>query len=286
MLPTIINVQNKNGPFSKVEIDTLIEKHINYYKNYLAYNNHCVPDTFWDNVYNFLTAMIPIVQFEKTTDFNKLKTLEDNKIRAKNAVLIGWTYHVKETVNILYYNCVHELPLNTLYDQLEDRLHKYFHTYNFTMNENYINMEPFTSVLNIVPVEEYQSTCFLKTKLSDVDIQHIIRFHLDYSEIPETNMTEYNQIKAFLQQSLKNVISRQKYNSWIDDRPIETLYHQAYDRTGNYMQYTNVFNLEPFIVERSYTIDIIPSPIKVEESDDFTESMMEQLCKKFMGIRI
>jgi hypothetical protein len=212
---------------------------------------------------------------------------------------------------MLYYNDVHNLALNTLYDQIDDRLHMYFHTVDIMMKQNFVQILPFTYNMNY----EYEAdlAAFHDTwNLSAKEISDIVRFNIDNTDIEEIDKTLYDQMVSFITQSLKYVTTYEHgYKSWVNDRPVKTIYHQSYDRAEHYMHTGDIYNLEPFqqpevvMMDVDEDMDSIPdlSPPSYDmlKMDDFSwdvsaissneqkavepvDDAMIFLCKKFTGV--
>lgn len=176
----------------------------------------------------------------------------------------------------------------------------------------FIQMEPFTYSLKL---EKHEDLC--RYKLSEIEIHNLIKFHLENTDFKEMDYDMYCKMKKFIYESLSHLVKYEVgYTSWRDDRALTTLFHQAYDRVENYMNVLGVYNVNPFLTKSQLknvvvqmpqipvdttvntsipmsvdkeVVDVIPAAsdvIAMEEGDAVFNQLMNQLCKKFTGMRV
>lgn len=240
--------------FTVKDMHDMIEKHIERYVRFMEYEKNCsqfrcFPKSL-KRIRSFLYTIVPLVEYQGP-DFiinNGTFSLSYKK---------GWN-HDRKYKN-LYYNDVQGLDLVDFKSQIDDRLHEYFNHYgqDFVFGDRYICMKPFS---NNMP------------KLKEDEIEEILRFHLNTTEIKFTDKQTFNFISKFLEEALKYIVVEDPdYKGWLCDTKINTLYHQAYNRVEHYMNVGGLMNIQPF------TKKCILQKIKNNGIMQFQENFMQDI---------
>jgi hypothetical protein len=244
------------------QIYQLVNKHIERYVECANYQKHIIiSEKFLEYVRTFLYNILPIVKYQETELYDKPYGEKKSIVSYLMLDASGQS----PTTRPLYYNDVYGIELNTLYLQMDDRIHKYFNlitetikktassyhrsikkldsvTYNETA---FIQMEPF--VYNLPVANTY---ILFRDKLNETEIENLIMFHLDKTDFIMIDPIKYHQMKKVISESLKYVVQYELgYKSWRNDSPLDKLFHQAYDRIDLYMNTNGIFNITPFLLK-------------------------------------
>lgn len=239
------------------QIYQLVNKHIERYVECANYQKHIIiSEKFLEYVRTFLYNILPIVKYQETELYDKPY---GEKKAIVSYLMLG------PTTRPLYYNDVYGIELNTLYLQMDDRIHKYFNLITETIKKTassyhrsikkldsvtytetaFIQMEPF--VYNLPVANTY---ILFRDKLSETEIENLIMFHLDKTDFIMIDPIKYHQMKKVISESLKYVVQYELgYKSWRNDSPLDKLFHQAYDRIDLYMNTNGIFNITPFLLK-------------------------------------